>query len=96
MNYIVNILKLTINNELKMKKEINLKRVYTGTEITENLLKQELESAGIATMIKDDFNSGISAGFSGGVPSAIDLYIQESDFEKAEPIIIEFFRINKE
>jgi len=96
MNYIVNILKLTINNELKMKKENNLKRIYTGTEITVNLLKQELESAGIATMIKDDFNSGISAGFSGGVPSAIDLYIQESDLEKAEPIITEFFRINKE
>lgn len=79
-----------------MNKEDNLTRVYTGTEITVNLLKEELEMAGIPTIVQNDFSAGVSAGFSGGVPSAVDLFIQESDFEKAEPIIKEFIRINKE
>lgn len=78
-----------------MKGNSNLIRVYSGTELTVNLLKDELESFGISVMIQNDFNSGISAGFSGGVPSSVDLFIQEYDLEKAEPIIQEFREINK-
>lgn len=78
-----------------MKGNSNLIRVYSGTELTVNLLKDELESFGIPCMIQNDFNSGISAGFSGGVPSSVDLFIQESDLEKAEPFIQEFREINK-
>lgn len=78
-----------------MKDNNSLIRVYSGTELTVNLLKDELESFGIPGMIQNDFNSGISAGFSGGVPSSVDLFIQESDLEKAEPIIQEFREINK-
>ena len=77
-----------------MKENSNLIRVYSGTELTVNLLKDELESFGISSMIKNDFNSGVSAGFSGGVPSSIDLFIQELDLEKAEPIISEFREAN--
>ena len=40
-------------------------------------------------------NSGVVAGFSGGVPSAVDLFIQESDLKKSEPIIKEFIQQNK-
>ncbi len=79
-----------------MKEKDHLIRVFTGTEITVNLLKAELEDAGISGMIQNDFNSGVSAGFSGGIPTAIDLYIQESDLESAEPIVHEFKQINKE
>ena len=64
--------------------------VYSGTEITVNLLKKILEETGIPALIQNDFNSGISAGFSGGVPSAIDLFIEETNLEKAGPIITEF------
>lgn len=70
-------------------------RVYTGTELTVNLLKDELEKFGIPAMIQNDYNSGVSAGFSGGVPSAVDLFIQGSDVEKAEDIISEFSQINQ-
>ena len=79
-----------------MKDKENLVLLYTGTELTVNLLKDELEKTGVYGIVQNDFNSGISAGFSGGVPSAIDLYIQELDLEKAEPILGEFKRINKE
>lgn len=79
-----------------MKDKNKLIRVYTGTELTVNLLKEELEKFGISGIIQNDFNSGVSAGFSGGVSSAIDLFIQEFDLKKAEPIITEFIQINKD
>ncbi len=77
-----------------MKEKSNLILVYSGTELTVNLLKGELEKSGISGMNRNDFKSGVSAGFTGGVPSAIDLFIQELDLEKAEPIISEFREIN--
>ena len=77
-----------------MKGNSNLIRVYSGTELTVNLLKDELEKFGVSSMIQNDFNSGVSAGFSGGVPSSIDLFIQELDLGKAEPILREFLNTN--
>lgn len=78
-----------------MKEKNKLIRVYTGTELTVNLLKVELEKLGISGIIQNEFNSGVSAGFSGGVSSAIDLFIQEHDLNKAESIIRGFIEINK-
>jgi len=77
-----------------MKDGDNLIRVYSGTELIVNLLKDELEKSGIPAMIQNDFNSGVSAGFSGGNPSSVDLFIQEFDVEKAVRIISEFRNIN--
>jgi hypothetical protein len=79
-----------------MKGKERLVYVYTGTAVTVNLLKDELEQIGISGLIRDDFNSGSIAGFTGGLPSAIDLYIQEFDLEKAKPVIDEFVRQNKD
>lgn len=72
----------------------DLVKVYTGPEITVRLLKEELESIGVPSIIEDKFKSGISAGFGAGVPSAIDVYISETDLEKAKPLIEEFKRVN--
>lgn len=77
-----------------MKANTKLIRVYTGTEVTINLLKEELAEIGISSTLQNDFKSGISAGFSGGVPSAIDLFIREIDIKKAEPIIRVFIQRN--
>ena len=77
-----------------MKAKSNLIRVYTGTDILVRLLKSELENAGICCIVRNDFNSGLTAGFGGGLPSAIDLLIQESDMMKAEPLINEFLEVN--
>lgn len=73
-----------------MKKRNQLLRVYTGTEVSVNFLKDKLKKVEISAIIQNDFKSGITAGFVGGVPSAIDLYIQASDLKKAEPIINAF------
>ncbi|WP_423126643.1 putative signal transducing protein [Gaoshiqia sp. Z1-71] len=77
-----------------MREGVKLVRVYTGSEISVLLLKGELENIGVSALIKNDFSSGIAAGFAGGVHSAIDLYIHESDFNEAEPFIQEFVRQN--
>ena len=78
-----------------MKNGNNLIRVFTGTEVLVYLLKERLEEVGISALIKDDFQSGITVGFVSGVPSAIDLYIQESDLKAAEPIFDEFSKNNQ-
>ena len=78
-----------------MKEENKLIRVYTGTEILVLLLKSRLEEIGVTSLIQNDYKSGIEAGFIGGVQSAIDIYIQQIDFKKAQPIINEFIQHNK-
>lgn len=73
----------------------NLVIVYTGTEITVNLLKEELEKSGIAAYVRNDFNSGLIAGFSGGSPSAVDLCVEEKDVPEAEPVVQQFIELNQ-
>lgn len=70
----------------------NIIKIFTGTEVSVIYLKGILEETGIIAMIKDDFQSSISAGFVEGTPSAIDLFIQKSDLKKAEPIINDFIQ----
>ncbi len=78
-----------------MEKEDELIRIYTGSEVSVILLKGELQEIGVESMLQNDFDAGLSAGFVSGVPSAVDLYIQKSDLNKAKPIIDEFVRNNE-
>jgi len=78
-----------------MKEKNKLVRVYTGTEVTVLLLKDLLEDLGVNSTIQNNYKSGIEVGFVGGVQSAIDLFIQQSDFETAEPLIRDFIAKNK-
>lgn len=75
-----------------MKEEKNKSiRVYSGNEVTVNLLKGRLEIAGISSMIQNDSGDSLLRG----VPAAVDLYIQQSDYKKAKPIISELIKKNK-
>lgn len=74
--------------------EGKLIRIYSGSEVTALLLKDGLEQSGVTSMIKNDFQSGVIAGFAGGVPSDVDLYIDEIDLAKAEPIVSNFLSVN--
>jgi hypothetical protein len=78
-----------------MKVKNKLVKVYTGTEVTVLLLKDLLEDTGVKSTIQNNYKSGIEVGFVGGVQSAIDLFIQQSDFETAEPLIRDFIAKNK-
>ena len=74
--------------------EGKLIRIYSGSELTALLLKDELEQSGVMSMIKNDFQSGVIAVFAEGVPSEVDLYIEETDQALAEPIVNNFLTIN--
>jgi len=77
-----------------MKEKNKLVKVYTGTEVTVILLKGLLDEIEVTSTIQNNYKSGIEVGFVGGVQSAIDLFIQQSDFEKAEPLIRDFIAKN--
>jgi hypothetical protein len=66
-------------------------KVYSGNEVTVNLLRGKLEIAGVSAIIRNDsYDSYLLVA-----PSTVDLYIQQSDYKKAEPIISEFIKKNK-
>jgi hypothetical protein len=71
-------------------------RVYSGSEILALMLKAELEENGIGAMIRNDFQSGVLAGFVDGLPSMADLYIREADAAEASPVIKTFIEFNDE
>lgn len=74
-----------------MDKADNLIKIFAGTEVAVLLLKGELEQIGVTALSKNDSSSS----FLGVVPGAIDLYIQESDMEKAEAVINDFVSKNR-
>ena len=57
--------------------------IYTGNEVIIERIKVNLEKEDIFPVIKDDYHSGMGAGFVGGTPSTIELFVLESDVEKA-------------
>jgi hypothetical protein len=73
-----------------MRDKDKLIRVYSGDEVTIYMLKGRLDLAGIYAAIQNDSNDS----FLRGVPAAVDLYIQESDYKRADEIIKEF-TVNK-
>ncbi len=76
-----------------MSERDELIRVFTGSEILVIMLKGALEEIGIGSLVQNEFQSGMSAGI-GGYPSCVDLYIQQSDLQNAEPLINEFIQAN--
>lgn len=64
-------------------------KVYTGTTILANRLAFLLDEAKIATIIKDDKESGRLAGF-GATGDSCKLFIYKSDYEKAKEVISNF------
>jgi hypothetical protein len=78
-----------------METKSELVRVFAGSEITVNLLQYELEKEGILTSAINTNDVGTSFGAPAGTPYTVDLYILDSDLEKADPIVKEFLKTNK-
>lgn len=64
-------------------------KVFTGNSITTNRLAFLLDEKGIATLVKDNQESGRLAGF-GTTGSLVELFIYEADLEKATSVIEKF------
>ena len=65
-------------------------RIFTGSEIDALALRALLEETGISSMIRNEYQSGMLAGFVAGFPSESELYISDADREAAEPILAGF------
>jgi len=69
-----------------------LVKIFSGSEIIAMALNSKLEEKEIQTLVKDNLQSARVAGF-GNIGLAVEIFINESDKEKAEPII-EKFKMN--
>ncbi|ESU26345.1 hypothetical protein FLJC2902T_28280 [Flavobacterium limnosediminis JC2902] len=68
---------------------MGLMKVFSGSEILALALQAKIEEAGVETLLKNNIQSAKLAGF-GTSGSAVELFIQETDFAKANPVIEEF------
>ncbi|HJS01212.1 MAG TPA: DUF2007 domain-containing protein [Flavobacterium sp.] len=68
---------------------MGLMKVFSGSEVLALALKEKIEAAGVETVLKDNIQSARLAGF-GSFGQAVELFIQETDFAKANPVIEEF------
>ncbi len=78
-----------------MEQENDMIKIYTGHKVQVLYLKGILSENGIEASIRDTFQTGISGGVMDGVPSALDVYVLESDLEKAKPIVDAFIEKEK-
>ncbi|MCA1919372.1 hypothetical protein B0A79_24315 [Flavobacterium piscis] len=68
---------------------MGLMKVYSGSEVLALALQERLEQAGVETTKKDNIQSARLGGF-GQSDLAVEVFIQETDFAKANPVIEEF------
>ena len=64
--------------------------VFSGEQHQVAHLKAILEENGIGAIVQNDFQAGVIAGFSASSSSAVDLFIQDTNLEKATEIIRDF------
>ena len=68
---------------------MGLMKIFSGSEILAQALKSKIEEVGVNTIIKNNIQSAKLAGF-GTADQAVEVFIQEIDFGKANPVIEEF------
>ena len=68
---------------------MGLMKVFSGSEILAMALKEKIEAIGVDTVLKNNIQSARLAGV-GTMGQAVELFIQETDFSKANPVIEEF------
>lgn len=66
-----------------------LTKIFSGSQILALALQSKLEAAEISTVVKNNIQSGLIAGF-GTAGQAVEVFIQKIDLIKANPIIEEF------
>jgi len=64
-------------------------KVFSGNEILAQALQVKLEAVGIEVTTKNNVQSGRIAGF-GTADQALEIFIQETNFAKANPVIEDF------
>jgi len=67
---------------------MGLMKVFSGSEILATALKTKLEEAGIDVIMKNNNQSNIVLGSASTL--AVELFIDESKYGKADPVITDF------
>ncbi len=70
---------------------MGLMKVFSGSEILAQALQEKIEEIGVNTVIRNNNQSNVLPSITNAKP--VELFIQEVDFSKANPVIEEF-RLN--
>lgn len=68
---------------------MGLMKVFSGSEILALALQEKIEAIGVNVVVKNNIQSARLGGF-GELGQAVELFIQETEFSKANPVIEEF------
>lgn len=74
-----------------MSTEDEYEWVYTGSEVNVHHLQDLFNQNGISSRERNDFDSGLRAGFGGGVPGQVQLFAVHSHKEEALKIVRDTF-----
>ena len=64
-------------------------KVFSGSEILAKNLQSRIEDHGVSAVLKDNIQSARLGGF-GNTDLAVEVFIQETDFNKTHQIIEDF------
>ncbi len=70
---------------------MGLMKVFSGSDILAQALQEKIEEIGVNTVIRNNNQSNVLPSITNAKP--VELFIQEVDFSKANPVIEEF-RLN--
>ncbi len=67
--------------------ESEYERAYTGSMINVQYIQTLLLDEGITSITRDDMKSGMMAGFGGGIPDHIQVFVKKEHYDKARTLI---------
>ncbi|WBL23263.1 putative signal transducing protein [Zunongwangia sp. HRR-M8] len=70
-----------------MSTEETYDRVYTGSEVNVQYLQELFKKSGISNRVRNDMESGLRAGFGGGIPGQVQLFVIKSHYNEAAAIV---------
>ena len=74
---------------IKTNNIMGLMKVFSGSEILATALQQKIEAVGVDVVVKNNIQSARLGGF-GNSDLAVELFVQETEFAKVNPVIEEF------
>jgi len=66
------------------------KKIFSGSEILAQALELKLKEAGVEPLVKNNIQSSTMSGLGTLAGSAVEVFVEEYDMAKAEPVIEAF------
>jgi hypothetical protein len=66
-----------------MSLDESYERVYTGSEPNVQYLQELFDKANISSRVRNDFDSGLRAGFGGGLRGQVQLFVVKNHYDEA-------------